>query len=183
MKLSNLTRTIVIVCVGLLIGCTSKTESETGVKRVNDDDNRWEFNRRLSYRLTIGTGSGKSGYETIDILNSGRVVEHRFTGERGFERAVYEIPDESVQEIAQLLKLLKIESLAKEYHLGLSGGTQGILVIRQGENLKRSYFNNYFPELIVKFINDVRKIVQHSRIDEWEPVRGREHERSLYPTK
>lgn len=129
------------------------------------------------------------GLDTVVIDQDGSLVLHRRKWETdsgaGWETASAQLPRESVAGIRKAIEANDLLGLAKAYHADVFDGTQWVLWIRQGSHEKAVYFNNHFPDSILRFADRLDEIVARSAGPNlrWQAVRAfelGEHQRGLW---
>lgn len=140
-------------------------------------------------RITLGRGSGMDGFETVALGRDGQVTLYRLKWQRikGVYQGKWQKTATSVDRpaISRLLAAIdgnKIMEMAAQYHADVYDGTQWILLIQQGEASKAIYFNNHFPDGILKFAKALDAEIKASAIPEakWEDdPNPRGHDKAL----
>ena len=134
--------------------------------RVPDPKPRWVLDEGRPWTIEFGRGSGLDGLDTVKIDNDGKVVLHRLTHtpkELICEKTALNLSSQSVSEIMDAVSRDGLLGLDKEYHVrNLSDGTQWVLWIKQGDNEKAVYFDNYFPGAITDFAGSLDAILSRN---------------------
>jgi len=160
----------------------------------------FKIDRDVPFRIEFGRGSGWEGLDVIKVAQDGRVIVYRMKSERHEgdllqkpgvlvyeERAALTIPPKAVGEILKAVDDNGLLGLHKEYQAdeNVEDGTQWVLWIRQDKSEKCIYFNNHFPEAILRFAKAIdvvldahglAKVAWHRVPDE----NGRNHEDALW---
>lgn len=118
------------------------------------------------WRIDLGRGSGLHGLETVTLDQSGRVLLYRYTDEYDdtrvgtrWETAADVLPREAVASVLSVAASTQLTLLNREYHAPVADGTQWVLRIRQGEHNKAVYFNNHFPDTVVRFAARLDEVI------------------------
>jgi hypothetical protein len=188
----------------LLAGCSGRPAESTGYEPadppmshpasevVKDNRPAFRIDPGKPWRLEFGRGSGWHGLDTIKLDNDGRLVLHRLKPERqgdtiahSWETASLELPADAVAKVLEAVEAHRLLELNKAYHAAVADGTQWVLWVRQGEREKSVYFNNHFPDPIVRFAGRLDKILSASAGPKlrWRPVPhadSRNHARELW---
>jgi hypothetical protein len=116
-----------------------------------------DFMAATDLTVTMGDGSGRLGYNTIEIDSEGRC---RFTfmqmqlvtmpdGEIGrglsWRRAEFQISPQTLLDLRKLLVEIDFFRLKREYHANVYDGTQRWARVKACGKEKRVYCNNHFP--------------------------------------
>lgn len=184
--------TLVYVAFVGVFGCRSDSPEKSVIgflneKVVPDDGQKWEFQPAQEYKVEFGRGSGWVGLATIKLESSGKVVicEPRYLLERvqakKFDMVLAEgtcnLTPEDVLKVANLIKDLKLNGLAKAYHGGVYDGTQWVFFLQQGGQQKSVYFDNKFPKVIERFAKALDGILEpYKNKAVWQQV-AKGHER------
>lgn len=152
-----------------------------------EKDNRPPF--RLipveAYRIEFVRGSGWHGLDTIKVNQDGTVVLHRLAGSDCYTATIH-LSEQSVAQILQAIEDNHLLGMDRAYHANVADGTQWVFWIRQGDNERSIYFNNHFPQEILRFAKSLDEALCESGLGKvaWHPVapwRGnREHEKELW---
>jgi hypothetical protein len=188
----------------LLAGCSGPLEERTGYdpygppishpvsKVVKDSRPAFCIDPDRPWRLEFGRGGGWHGFDTAKLDQTGRLILHRLKSEsRGntitisWETATAELPAEAVAKVLKAVEENHLLELDKAYHAAVEDGTQWILWIRQGGREKSVYFDNHFPDSIVRFARRLDEILARSAGPNlrWRAVPAaeeRKHERELW---
>jgi hypothetical protein len=144
------------------------------------------------FRIEFGRGSGWHGLDTIKVDQDGRVVLHRENHQRqgdtiiqSWEKATLQLPPRSLTKVLEAVEANRLMELHKGYHANVADGTQWVLWIKQGNQEKSVYFNNHFPEQIVRFAERLDGILSECGVDklDWQvvpAVETRRNERELW---
>jgi hypothetical protein len=169
----------------LLAGCEPEPDAFNHPlsKSVKDDRLAFRIDPDKPWQIVLGRGSGSHGLDTITLNQDGQLVIYRRKSESqgnfirlSWETATLKLPPESVTKVLEAVEKHQLLKLDREYHANAHDGTQWVLWIRQGDQEKAVYFNNHFPEQIVKFAKLMDKIVwANSDLNlKWEKVRDEE---------
>ncbi len=144
------------------------------------------------WRLTLGRGSGWHGLDTVEVGHDGSLVLYRMAHRRrrktivvSWQTATAQLPPDATTKVFDAVEANGLLGLAKAYHANVADGTQWVLWVRQGEREKAVYFNNHFPDAIVRFADRLDTIVAEavgSDLRWWgvPSAREREHEKDLW---
>jgi hypothetical protein len=144
------------------------------------------------YRIELGRGSGWHGLDTVKISEDGAVVLYRNQeaasvaawSQGPWYKATMQLSAESLAKVLQAVEDNHLLALHKAYHADVADGTQWVLWIKQGDEEKSVYFNNHFPQEIVRFAGAVDAVLADSGSSNftWYPVLGssRDHEKELW---
>jgi hypothetical protein len=135
--------------------------------------------------LEFGRGSGWHGLNTVKVRPDGAILLHRRSGTASWEVTTLKLSDRSLARVRDAIQQNGLLDLQKEYDANITDGTQWVLLITQGEKAKAVYFNNNFPDAIVRFAADLDNILADNGLEQavWRDAGGsfdREHERSLW---
>jgi hypothetical protein len=162
-------------------GCEDRQGISRPLTRVEqDDESAMLFDAERAFQLRLGRGSGWHGLETIAIEPSGATTMYR--GENvEWETATMMLDAEALAAIGRAVADEEIARMHREYHGDVVDGTQWVLVLTQGERVKRVYFNNHFPSGVVRLAEVVDREASRCGAGNltWESVpeeRAREHE-------
>ncbi|HYV34802.1 MAG TPA: hypothetical protein VE988_03800 [Gemmataceae bacterium] len=121
------------------------------------------------WSIYFSRGSGLyPSYVTIELNNEGRLTLRRMRRERDWkgkpvaEMATATLPPEAVARVLEAVKANELMKLEKSYSSGWVDGCQCTLQIRQGDQAKEVYFDNHFPESLVRFVTVLDETVAHS---------------------
>lgn len=110
------------------------------------------------WRIELGRGSGQYGLETVKLTHDGRAVVHQMNQRREWngvtrfwETATLTLPPEAVTRITDAVAAERLGELHRHYSSGWVDGNQWVLWVRQGNREKAVYFDNHFPEPVVRF--------------------------------
>jgi hypothetical protein len=132
------------------------------------------------------------GLDTVTVLQDGTVTLDRMRDEQDSETnrlfretATLKLPDEALAQVLDAVEENHLLQLGREYHAGVYDGTQWVLWVKQGGKEKLAYFDNRFPEGVVRFAAalDQTLAANGSEKAEWRRVddaQGRKHERELW---
>jgi len=97
---------------------------------------------RAPFELDFGRGSGMVGLDTVAISEDGNAVLHRLGEHRQWVWATLRLSREQMRSIANMITRRGLGSLQNEYtpSFRVHDGTQWVLLIRQGDRRKSSYF-------------------------------------------
>lgn len=143
------------------------------------------------FRITLGRGSGMDGYETVALGRDGQVTLHRLKWQRikgvyhgKWQKAGTSLDRAAMDRLRAAIDANKVMEMAAQYHADdVRDGTQWILWIQQGEASKAIYFNNHFPEGVLKFAKALDAEVKRDAIPEakWQhDPEPREHDKALW---
>jgi len=161
-------------------------------KVVKDDRPPFRIDPDRPWGIEFGRGSGWHGLDTIKFDQDGRLVLHRLKEEpqgggiaHSWETATAHLPPEAVAKVLEAIASDRLLTLDKASHAAVYDGTQWVLWVRQGEREKVVYFDNHFPDPIVRFSGRLDEIVAGSVGPglKWRAVplaRSRDHERELW---
>ena len=146
-----------------------------------DDRPPFRIDPTNPYRIELGRGSGQYGLDTVTITQDGEVVLYRRGKMATWFKGTMQLPDEAVGQVLKAVEDNKLLGLHKEYHANVADGTQWVLWIKQGENEKSVYFNNYFPPEIVKFAESLDKLLSENESGNvtWLPA-SVDHDKDLW---
>lgn len=156
---------------------------------VKDDGPAWRIDPGKPWRMEFGRGSGWHGLDTIELDREGRVVFHRLRHNQedvlSWQTATAQLPPDAVVKVLEAVESHRLLELDKEYHADVHDGTQWVLWVRQGDRQKTVYFNNHFPDAILRFAESYDEIIAGTIGPglQWRAVpraRGRDHERPLW---
>ena len=102
-----------------------------------------------------------------------------------WQTATAPLPPDATAKVLDAVDADGLLSLATAYHANVADGTQWVLRVRQGARQKAAYFNNHFPDGIVRFADRLDTIVAESVGQDlrWWGVpvaRERQHEQELW---
>lgn len=153
-------QTVCILASLALTGCHS-TEPASGGARIpphfpltkvtRSNGPVFEVDAAKDFCIELGRGSGMDGLETVAISSDGTVVLHRLTKPRGWVTATLVLPQDALKRILTSLKVEKVMAMADAYHAGIADGTQWVLTVAQGDRHKAIYFDNHFPQPVLRF--------------------------------
>jgi hypothetical protein len=150
--------------------------------------NRDRFNPTLPYWVKFGRGSGRCGLDTVKVTEDGTAILHRRAHSGGgWETATLRMTAASLDRVAHAIKDNRLFGLQEAYHGGVADGTQWVLWLKQGQQEKAVYFDNHFPDEVLRFADDLDLALAESGL-EMEAWRGigdavaREHQRDLWDT-
>jgi len=187
---SLLGQTATLVFLALCVGCqgnipnqsiapAGKVEQgidpETGkvffaLDRSVVDDRGFKFDPDRSFQLAFGRGSGSDGFETIEVDNDLKAELFRQTNV-GWESCVFELTLAEWGAVSDSIVVNGIYSLDRAYYADVCDGTQWKLAITQGNKTKTVYCNNFFPQALRRFAEDVDKVFDvDDALLEWESV-------------
>jgi hypothetical protein len=133
---------------------------------VVDDRPVFDLDAARQWRIDLGRGSGLDGLETVTVNQSGRLLLYQRTDELDgtvvrsrWETAADVLPPEAVASVLAAATSNQLTLLRRAYHADVYDGTQWVLRIRQGEHDKAVYFNNHFPERVVRFATKLDEII------------------------
>ena len=118
------------------------------------DSRRLTFSSSLPFRISLGRGSGLYGLETIAIDENLLAVVHRETS-AGWETCRVELTINEWGAIVDAIEQNNLFSLDRAYHANVADGTQWVLWIEQNGQSKTVYCNNFFPDQIRKFADEI----------------------------
>jgi hypothetical protein len=145
----------------------------------------FEIDPSRDYRIEFGRGSGMSGLDTVAFGTDGIATLHRAMPERGWETATLTFSKEALARILSTIRGQKIMHMAAGYHANVHDGTQWVLWITQGNQSKSIYFNNHFPDGILRFAQIIDTELQQSGYSgiRWKkvpPEHERDHGKALW---
>lgn len=161
-------------------------------KVVPDDKPAFRIAPQEAWHLAFGRGSGMQGLETVKLDQDGHLVLHRMNSKsRGeieylyWESATFELPPDAVAKVVEAVAANGLLRLDKAYHAGVVDGTQWVLKLQQGEREKVIYFDNHFPDAIVRFATQLDQILKESsgaklRWQTLPSARARDYEKELW---
>jgi hypothetical protein len=159
---------------------------------VKDDRPAFHLDPDRSWRIEFGRGSGWHGLDTIRLEQTGQAAFYRLKQERqgeemvpSWETATARLSPEAITKVLEAVEVNRLPGLDKEYHAAVVDGTQWVLWVRQDEREKTVYFNNHFPDSILRFAEQFDAIVSESVGPKlkWRAVPvawSRGHERELW---
>lgn len=134
--------------------------------RVPDPQPAWAIDESRPWTIEFGRGSGRQGLDTVKIGNDSRVVLHRLTSTATTlicEQATINLPPQAVAEILATVSRDGLLRLHKEYHArNVADGSQWIFWIKQGDNQKAVYCDNYFPGAITDFAESLDAVLSRT---------------------
>ncbi len=141
-----------------------------------------------SFVVVLGKGSAMRGLETINIDENGSVQIHRLKDSRTntWEHATMSLSPDLKHSLTNAIADNKLVALNEKYQdRNIKDGSQWILSIRQGITRKTVYFDNQFPSQIVRFAEELDRIIETAGINKahWEQVdtiQSRNHETELW---
>jgi hypothetical protein len=176
---------VLTITAVVVVGCFGQVEK--------DDRPISRIEPTQSFRLEIGRGSGWHGLDTIKLDQEGHVVLHRMKEEMKrnrvivrWETATLQLRPHALGEVLESVESNGLLRLRKAYSdKRKADGTQWVLWITQGEMEKVVYFNNSFPQQIVRFAEELDAILSASDLDKvaWQMVPAtefRQHEDDLW---
>jgi hypothetical protein len=148
---------------------------------VKDDRPPFRIDPTKSWQLEFGRGSALHGFYTIKIDQSGHLSLFRPRLDT-WQTATAQLPPAAVAEVLLAVEANRLLELDRKYMAEAFDGIQWLLWIRQGEREKSVYFDNHFPDQIVRFVERLEEIISdtvgaHLR---WLPIAGRDHDRDLW---
>jgi hypothetical protein len=161
-------------------------------KVVKDDRPAFHIDPEQPWRIEFGRGSGWHGLDTAKLDQDGRLVLHRLRQDRegnvialSWETTTAQLPPSAVAKVLAAVESNRLLELDKAYHANVADGTQWVLWVRQGDREKSVYFDNHFPERIVRFAEQLDQVVSGSvgpglRWRAVPSVEDRDHERELW---
>ena len=173
-------------------GPAGRPVSHSLSKVVADDRPPVRIDPDAAWRIEFGRGSGWHGLDTVAIDRDGRLVLHRLRSERreggtthSWETAAARLPADAVAGVLGAAEANGLPGLSRAYHADVADGTQWVLRVRQGEREKAVYFDNHFPDPIVRFADRLDEILAGSVGPDlkWQAVPAawsRDHERELW---
>ena len=190
-----MTRQHLLIISLLLAGCSDRSPDTSGYdpaatprnfplsKVVKDNRPVFRIDPGMPWRLEFGRGSGWHGLDTVKLDQDGCVVLHSLKSK--WQTATFNLPAEAVEEVLESLASNCLLELEKAYHAEVVDGTQWVLLVRQQDQKKSVYFNNHFPDPIVRFAFQLDKILSASAGPNlrWATVpfaQARDHERELW---
>ena len=157
-----------------------------------DDRPAFRLDPSTAWQFEFGRGSGWHGLDTVKLDQNGRLVLHRLKRERqgevivlSWETATAQLPSDAVAKVFEAVGTNRLLVLDKAYHADVCDGTQWVLWVRQGDREKAVYFDNHFPDPIVRFAERLDEVVSASvgpglRWRAVPPFWSRDHERELW---
>jgi hypothetical protein len=163
------------------------------VSKVEKDDRPpFRIDPDRPWVVEFGRGSGWHGLSTAKLDQDGRLTLYRLKRDRQADVTVHSwvtatsrLPPEAVAKVLEVIASDSLLALDKAYHADVHDGTQWVLWIRQGEREKAVYFDNHFPDPIIRFARRLDEIVAETvgPAIKWRAVpvaRSRDHERELW---
>jgi hypothetical protein len=152
---------------------------------VKDDQSAFHIDPRQPWRIEFGRGSGWHGLDTVKLDQTGHAVLHRLKGGDSWETATLDLPADTVTKVLEAVEANHLLELDKAYHAAVADGTQWVLCIQQQDRRKVVYFNNHFPDQIVRFARKFDEVLSASAganlrwraVPSWE---SRKHEQALW---
>lgn len=140
--------------------------------------------RLFPFQMEFGRGSGWHGLDTVKISQRGTVTLDRSRYPH-WETTTLQLPDESMEQVLKSVKKNRLRELSREYHGNIADGTQWVLWFKQNDVEKSVYFDNRFPDDIVRFAKDLDGILAKNGLQnaQWQRVNvddARKHERKLW---
>ena len=128
----------------------------------------FSFDGTKPYEFVLGRGSGREGLETSRIKSDGTSKVSR-KGIKGWQETSVSLTAAESKLILDAFEAEKIVKLEKAYHADTSGGTQWVLVIKSDGKYKAVYFNNHFPEPIIRFAKTIDSVISKkgTRMVDW----------------
>jgi len=177
---------VLLVTLPLHTGCFAPTPirgdpygSNHRLARTEPDENSaMRFDVSKPYRLEFGRGSGRRGYDTIALDGTGRVAlcrqNRNYSDNRPhyWETAELSVDAPAYRRIAETIQDLRLVAMKRAYHANVHDGTQWEFSLTQGEQEKKIYFNNHFPEVIQDFAVSIDKELERAGLAKvkWTPV-------------
>jgi hypothetical protein len=131
-----------------------------------------QFDPDVPFLVEFGRGSGYFGLDTIKVFQDGTVTLCRkglwydFGEARlRWATAVLRLPPGSLAQVLDAVEKNRLLGLDREYHADILDGTQWVLRVKQGEKGRVVYFNNRFPEEIVRFAEDLDRILAENGLE------------------
>jgi hypothetical protein len=151
---------------------------------VKDDRPPLRIDPERPWRIEFGRGSGWHGLETVKLDQDGWVVLHREKSGQ-WATTTLQLSADAVTGILEAVGANRLVELDRLYHADVFDGTQWVLCIRQGDREKTVYFDNHFPEPILRFATRLDEILVASADPNlrWRRVWGidyRKHDRDLW---
>ena len=152
--------TATIVIFSTLNGFGENDLPESGALARVDKETKALMRFRINepFNISLGRGSGFYGLSTVSIDPQGRVVVYRWREKYEdkkrssfWETAVLTLSRPSIIAIGKAVQEMKLLQMEHRYHADIQDGTQWVFLLRQGQEMKSTYFNNYFPEAILRF--------------------------------
>lgn len=107
-----------------------------------------------------------SGLATVQVESTGRLVVYRPHAERdgntwvqSWKTASATLPPEAVAAVLEAVEANRLGELDRAYHANVHDGTQWVLWLRQDDREKAVYFDNHFPESVVRFARWLDEII------------------------
>jgi hypothetical protein len=124
------------------------------------------------------------GLDTIVIDETGQTILHR-ARPPGWEMAEFQITAESVGKVCSLVESHGMLSLQGGYHADVCDGTQWVFWMKQGQDYRSVYFNNYFPDKARSFAAGLDTLLEKNGLSavKWTPVpegEWRQHEKAIW---
>ena len=174
----------IVMCVAGL--CLLLGQAFSGTRKQSKPERNWIFTPAAPFELDFGRGSGMVGLDTVAISEDGNAVLHRLGEHRQWVWATLRLSREQMRSIANMITRRGLGSLQNEYtpSFRVHDGTQWVLLIRQGDRRKSSYFDNSFPSAIRSFAADLDGMLRAAGSERlhWQPIENgpREHEKLLW---
>jgi hypothetical protein len=128
---------------------------------VKDDRPVFRLDPGQPWRIEFGRGSGMQGLDTAKLDQDGRLVLHRQKW-NGWQTATALLPPDVVAKVLEAVEANRLLELDKEYRANVNDGEQWVLWVQQGDREKAVYFDNHFPDAIVRFAEQFDAIVSGS---------------------
>lgn len=145
-----------------------------------DDRARFRIDSKKPFRIELGQGSGHRGLNTTRIAGDGVVILHRLHHDHdGGVTTTFHLQRSGVSDLLTAIDETGLLEMDRAYDGGFMDGTQWILWIQQGANEKSVYFDNHFPEGIIRFSSRLDGILRANGLANavWRPGRPGENGR------
>jgi hypothetical protein len=125
------------------------------------------------------------GLDIVKVRENESVFLQRRSPTGAWQTATLELSKDSLAEVVAAVDDNRLFELRKEYHANVADGTQWVLWIKQGGTEKSVYFNNDFPKPIVRFAEQLDKVIADASPENlrWKTVSAAEaadHQKELW---
>lgn len=171
---------VVLLVAGLWVFAFTRTVSEgyephgrpmnfPASKVEKEDQPMFHFDPNQPWHIEFGRGSGWHGLDTLKLTRDGELILFRQHWEHyedhitsHWETTSARLLAEAAAKVAEAVEANQLLGLEKAYHADVYDGTQWVLRVRQGSSEKAVYFDNHFPEAILRFAERLDEIITNS---------------------
>jgi hypothetical protein len=162
------------------------------VKTEKDEVPSFRIDAKKTFRIELGQGSGWHGLNTTRISEDSVVTLYRMQTEAAWlgprhywVTATLQLTPSSLDEVCTAIEANGLLEMDKAYHAAAGDGTQWVLWIQQDHKAKSVYFNNHFPDQIIRFAGRLDAILHENGLESavWSRVplsADRKHEKALW---